>query len=255
MFEKAFFKYSQKTYMLGALSLLSAFGLYTFGFQNILPLSIAVLSAVLTEIAITKLRKQPFFLPSSAAITGLLVGLILNTSVPLYLPALISFAAILIKNFVQYKGKHIFNPASAALVPASFFSGLTWWGLQFSLPALILGLIVDFRIKRLHYMLSFLFVYALLLFASGITNSSLLLNNLQVYFPFAAFMLIEPVTAPVSSKARVFSGFLAAFLAFAIQRLVLPVDPLLLALLAVNLLTPLLNKYLQSNFSARFLNI
>ncbi len=255
MLEKALFKYSQKTYMLGALLLLSALGIYSFGFLGILPLSIAVFSAILTELVIAKLRRQPFFLPSSAAITGLLVGLILNASAPLYLPAAVSFAAILIRNFIKYKGKHIFNPAASALVPASLFSGLTWWGLQFSLLALILGLIVDFRIKRLHYMFVFLLTYSILLLFSGTTTLSILLSNLQVYFPFAAFMLIEPVTAPVSSKARVLAGALTAVIAFAAQRLLLPFDTVLFALVIVNLLTPALNRLLQDNFSSRLLNL
>lgn len=81
-----------------------------FGYQALVTMVIAVVSAMLAE-AIW-LRKLDFFGDGSAAVTGLLLAMTLPPSPPWWLVAVGSFAAIIIgKQVFGGIGNNIFNPA------------------------------------------------------------------------------------------------------------------------------------------------
>ncbi len=81
-----------------------------FGYQALVTMAIAVVSAMLAE-AIW-LRKLDFFGDGSAAVTGLLLALTLPASPPWWLVMVGSFCAIIIgKQVFGGIGKNIFNPA------------------------------------------------------------------------------------------------------------------------------------------------
>lgn len=81
-----------------------------FGYQALVTMAIAVVSAMLTE-AIW-LRKLDFFGDGSAAVTGLLLAMTLPPSPPWWLVAAGSVSAIVIgKQVFGGIGKNIFNPA------------------------------------------------------------------------------------------------------------------------------------------------
>ncbi|MFT4304331.1 MAG: RnfABCDGE type electron transport complex subunit D [Candidatus Woesearchaeota archaeon] len=89
-------------------------GVYNFGLHAFYIISVAIISAILTEAFFLKLRRKslsPIF-HGSAITTGLLLGLILPPTVPLWIPALGSFVALaLAKHAFGGSGNTIFNPA------------------------------------------------------------------------------------------------------------------------------------------------
>ena len=108
-------------------------GAYVFGFRAALVVLIAVASAVVFEM-LTQiiLHRTVTIADCSAAVTGLLLGLNLSPSVPLYVPVVGSaFAIIVVKQLFGGIGKNIMNPALAARV----FLMLAWAGSMSSFPA------------------------------------------------------------------------------------------------------------------------
>jgi electron transport complex protein RnfD len=123
--------YKYKTMWLVFAALIPAFlmGVYNFGIHafNIVAVSISV--ALLTEAVMNLLlKRESTFKQGAAAVTGLLLGLILPPTVPLWIPALGSFIAITIGKYVfGGPGNTIFNPAlvGRAFLVASFPALLT----------------------------------------------------------------------------------------------------------------------------------
>lgn len=108
-------------------------GIYVFGFRAALVVLISVASAVLFEM-LTQLilHRTVTIADCSAAVTGLLLGLNLSPSVPLYIPVVgAAFAIIVVKQLFGGIGKNVMNPALAARV----FLMLAWAGSMSSFPA------------------------------------------------------------------------------------------------------------------------
>ncbi len=101
-----------------ALALLPAtlFGVYHFGMYSLAIVVVAVASALLSEYVFQVLAKQKItVLDGSALVTGLLLGLNLPPTVPLWIPALGSiFAIIFVKQFFGGIGQNFMNPALGA---------------------------------------------------------------------------------------------------------------------------------------------
>lgn len=91
------------------------FGVYHFGFHAFLVLLTSVLTACLTEYLYDALCGKPNTLwDGSAVLTGLLLGLCLSPTVPLYIPYLGSlFAILVVKCFFGGLGQNFVNPALA----------------------------------------------------------------------------------------------------------------------------------------------
>lgn len=93
-------------------------GCYVFGWRAAVILLISVVSSVAFE-ALTELllRRTVTISDCSAAVTGLLLGMNLPSSVPFYIPVLGSaFAIIVVKQLFGGIGKNVMNPALAARV-------------------------------------------------------------------------------------------------------------------------------------------
>ncbi len=99
-------------------------GIYVFGLRALTVTLISIISAVLAEVVWQKLMKKPVTaLDFSAVVTGLLLGLNLPVSVPLWMPAAGSvFAIIVVKQLFGGLGKNFVNPALCARV----FLFLAW---------------------------------------------------------------------------------------------------------------------------------
>ena len=111
----------------------TAWGIYIYGLRAALVVLLAVVSSVLFEAGTQRLlgRKVTVY-DCSAAVTGLLLGLNLSPSVPLYVPIVGSaFAIILVKQLFGGIGKNIMNPALAARV----FLMLAWTESMSAFPA------------------------------------------------------------------------------------------------------------------------
>lgn len=91
------------------------FGIYNFGLRAAAVLVISVAFAVLTELLFELLcKKKPTIKDCSAVVTGLLLGMNLPVSVPLWLPAVGSvFAILVVKMLFGGLGKNFMNPALA----------------------------------------------------------------------------------------------------------------------------------------------
>ncbi|MGI6625353.1 MAG: RnfABCDGE type electron transport complex subunit D [Limnochordia bacterium] len=92
-------------------------GVVFFGWRALLLLVLSTLSAILTEALLTRapLTPQGIFGDGSAAVTGLLVGLILPSTAAWWIPIVGSFLAIaLVKLAFGGLGYNIFNPALGA---------------------------------------------------------------------------------------------------------------------------------------------
>lgn len=94
-----------------------AVGIYQFGFRAFLVLLSAVVSAMLSEYLWKRfVRKEHYrFTECSALVTGLLLGMNLPASVPLWIPVVGSaFAIIVVKEFYGGLGQNFMNPALGA---------------------------------------------------------------------------------------------------------------------------------------------
>jgi len=99
-----------------ALAPASAFGVYQFGFKAFLVLLTAVASACVAEFLWKRFvvkKKGPY--ECSALVTGLLLGMNLPASVPLWIPVAGSaFAIIVVKEMFGGLGQNFMNPALGA---------------------------------------------------------------------------------------------------------------------------------------------
>ena len=93
-------------------------GVYAFGLRAAAILVLSTVSAVLFELLAQKMLKRKVTVSDfSAAVTGLLIGMNLSPTVPLWLPVVGSFFAIVVvKQLFGGIGKNIVNPALAARV-------------------------------------------------------------------------------------------------------------------------------------------
>ena len=98
-------------------------GIYVFGFRAAAIALVSVGSAVLTEALIRFLLRRPVTIGDfSAALTGLLLAMLLPVSVPLWVPALGScFAIVIVKQLFGGIGNNFVNPALTAWVFLGFF--------------------------------------------------------------------------------------------------------------------------------------
>ncbi|MDR2159977.1 MAG: RnfABCDGE type electron transport complex subunit D [Treponema sp.] len=117
--------------MLAALAPSAVFGVVLFGVPALLTILVSVASAAAAE-ALFRLaaRREVRVRDLSAAVTGLLLALILPPSMPLWMTALGAvFAVIVAKEFFGGLGGNVFNPAliGRAFLLMSFPAAMTKW--------------------------------------------------------------------------------------------------------------------------------
>jgi electron transport complex protein RnfD len=102
----------------------TAWGVYVFGWRALVIVLASVLSAVLSEAIYQFFMNLPITIKDgSAAVTGLILALCLPVSVPVWIPIIGSFFAIIVvKQLFGGIGKNVVNPAIAARV----FLFLAW---------------------------------------------------------------------------------------------------------------------------------
>lgn len=158
------------------------------------------------------------FEPRSALITALSISLLLRADsvMPLMAAAAIGVGS---KFMIRLYGKHIFNPANAAIVFLLIMSltampGVAWttpgqWGTALWFAALLAGagLFVTYRAARFDVPLIFLGTFAALIFIRALWLGdpfAIPLLRLQngALILFAFFMISDPKTTPDGSIAR-----------------------------------------------------
>jgi electron transport complex protein RnfD len=108
----------------------TAAGVYFFGYQALAVITVSIVTALLTEYGVKKLRGREFHMDGSAIVTGLLLALTLPPSLPLWMVAIGSiFAIAIVKEAFGGLGHNIFNPAlgGRAFLAASFSLKMTSW--------------------------------------------------------------------------------------------------------------------------------
>jgi electron transport complex protein RnfD len=107
------------------------FAVYWFGIEALTTMLLGGLSAVIFEALVQKIRKKPITVnDGSAFLTGLLLAMCLPATVPVYVPIVGSFFAIVVaKQSMGGLGNNIFNPAhiGRAALMASWPVAMTSW--------------------------------------------------------------------------------------------------------------------------------
>ena len=111
---------------------------YFFGYRALSVIGVSVATAVATEYICKRLRNRAFVMDGSAVVTGILLGLILPPTMPLWMVAIGSiFAISIVKEAFGGLGHNIFNPAlgARAFMSASFSMQMTTWVLPMGFGA------------------------------------------------------------------------------------------------------------------------
>jgi Na+-transporting NADH:ubiquinone oxidoreductase subunit NqrB len=232
-------------------------GVLDFGirWQNAL---VIMLMAQATQYMGTRLFRLPRFDPLSALITSLSLTLLLRTEL-IGLAAAAAVIAIGSKFLIRVRGKHVFNPANAALVTLMLLSDNAWvssgqWGSAaigaFGLACL--GFLVLTRARRAETTIAFLCVYGALLLGRAVwlgDPMSIPLHQLQngALLIFAFFMISDPKTTPNTPVGRTLFATLVAAIAFTIQFIFYQPNGPILALILSAPLVPLIDALLQGS--------
>jgi enediyne biosynthesis protein E5 len=212
------------------ITLILVIGHFAFGIlESYKAISLAISCSILTELALSFLMTGKMKNLSSAYITGISVSILIRSTFlwPFAITAIIS---IMSKYVLRYRGTHIWNPSNfgiswmLALYP-SFVAGLSiQWGNNF-LPMMviwILGLIIVWRVKRLHITLTYVISFVLFSFLrSRITGDSFFTEVAPLTGPmyqlFIFFMITDPATTVKNRKWQVVVVFLVAFVEFILR--------------------------------------
>jgi len=244
-------------YQIIVLSTLLLFGVFALDFgirwQNAV---VIVVTALCTQMLGTRLARLPRFDPLSPLITSLSLTLLLRTD-EVALAAAAAMIAIGSKFLIRIGGKHVFNPANAALVAMMVLSDHAWvssgqWGSAaigaFTLSCL--GFLVLTRAKRAETTIAFLLIFATMLFGRALWLGdplSIPLHQMQngALLIFAFFMISDPKTTPNSAVGRVLFAAIVAALAYVIQFIYYVPNGPILALILSAPTVPLIDRIMR----------
>jgi Na+-translocating ferredoxin:NAD+ oxidoreductase RnfD subunit len=174
-----------------------------------------ILACCFFDVLLTAVSVRALTIPLSGLISGLSLGLLLDSGTRVLPFVLAAILAIGSKYVVKYKGKHFFNPTNFALVIILFTNlgsitpGYQWGGGTTALwIALSMGGLLLYRVKRLALLGSFIVFFLI----SAITRAELGQETLPLAFGvltgapfqlFTFFMLTDPRTTPNSTRGQV----------------------------------------------------
>jgi Na+-translocating ferredoxin:NAD+ oxidoreductase RnfD subunit len=172
-------------------------------------------------LAVITRRKRLF--PDGAILTGLIVGLVLESAVSWQHAAATAAIAVASKHVLKVRKKPIFNPAAFGLLAAIllFGTGQSWWGGLAEMPTwcvaflVIGGYLVTARVNKFPQAFAFLGVHYLLWLGLGVMNVAGVGDLFRTPFINSAlflafFMVTDPPTSPGKYKSQVVFGTLAA---------------------------------------------
>jgi Na+-translocating ferredoxin:NAD+ oxidoreductase RnfD subunit len=221
-----------------------------FGATPLLTL-IALTFVLSTQWACAKLWQRPFEW-RSGLITGLSLSLLLRTG-DIWIMALAATVAIASKFLIQYRGKHLFNPAAFGIVFVLLATHGAWvspgqWGASIWVAGLVflLGGAVLTHAPRLDTAVAFLVAHFALLLARAhwlgdplpIPLHQMMTGSLLI---FAFFMVTDPRTTPNSRLGRLLFAAIVAGLSHWLAFFGQVRPALYFSLLAVSLLVPVLD--------------
>ncbi|HDX9588009.1 TPA: RnfABCDGE type electron transport complex subunit D [Bacillus pseudomycoides] len=208
---------------------------------------ISAATAMFIDTLIAVLKKRKLTFPDGAAITGLIVALVLSPMVSSYTSAFTAAIAIASKHLFTVKKKPIFNPAAFGLLITAvlFSSGQSWWGGLSMLPAwcivfvCIAGFLVTEKVNKFPQVLSFLGIYFLIVLIMGIIGIENVGDILRVPYInstlfLAFFMLTDPPTSLGKYKDQVKFGIITAIASIASYMILGGLTFLLVGILIAN---------------------
>ncbi len=118
------------------------FGVFYFGMPALVNIVVSILTALISEVVVLKIRKKDIAITDgSAFLTGLLLAMCLPPNIPWYMTAIGSAIAIVIaKHSMGGLGFNIFNPAHigrAALMVSWPVAMTTWTKMQTAVPDVV----------------------------------------------------------------------------------------------------------------------
>lgn len=223
-------------------------GAAAIGWSAALPhLLAAVVGATLTELAVARASGRPLTWPTSALLSGMIVGFVLDPFTPPVVTAAIGVVATLSKHLLTTRRWHLFNPAALALLVSVplFGTGQSWWGAlpdlswPFVLVLLAGGTFIVDRINKAPLVLAFLGTSFGLFTALSVVDPAGVAELfrapfLQATLFLALFMLTDPPTSPSRYTDQVVIGVLVGAVSCVAQLLGAGQSYLLLGLLAGN---------------------
>ena len=198
-------------------------GQLSFGLLESFPrTALAIASAMLFELMLSRLLTGKFAHLASSYISGISAGILVRS--PEYWPfALCGAIAITSKYVLRWRGRHLWNPTNFAicslliLAPEYVSTLSVQWGNAFwpMMIVWILGALITWRVKRIHitgvYVLSFI---GLALLRSAITGHVFLAEVAPITGPmyqlFIFFMITDPKTTVRSKWGQCLVAFLIA---------------------------------------------
>ena len=172
---------------------------------------LAIVVAILVEMALGRLIYGIWPHPASAYITGISVGILIR-SLALWPYALCSAISITSKYVLRIKGRHLWNPSNFGICAMLFLAGDTvaslsiQWG-NYLWPMLViwvLGSVIIWRLRRFHITATYVVAFVVLaLLRSALTGapwqSEIAPITGPMYQLFIFFMITDPKTT-VRSK-------------------------------------------------------
>jgi enediyne biosynthesis protein E5 len=212
-------------------------------------------TALLTQLACTRLWRLPFFDPKSALISGLSLCLLLRTGSTLL--AIVAAAVTIGSKFLlRIHGKHVFNPTNFGIVALMLATGQVWvspgqWGSAAFLGFLVacLGGLVVNRAARSDVTYAFLGFYLAILFGRALwlgQPMAVPLHQLAsgAFLIFTFFMISDPKTTPDTRAGRILFALLVALGAGVVHFVLFRPNGLILSLAFLSPLVPLLDRLL-----------
>ena len=190
----------------------------------------AVAGSVAMELVLVWLGSGRLRFPSSALLTGLIIGMVLGPHEPWYAAAIAGVLAADAKHLLRVGRGHVFNPAAFGLMAVFVFfgTGQSWWGALaelhplFIIPLLVAGYVVASRANKLPAALVFLGVYYALFTVTSFSGNTALMAELyrppfvQAALYFGFFMVTDPPTSPVGFRGQIWFGALVAVAAYVV---------------------------------------
>jgi Na+-transporting NADH:ubiquinone oxidoreductase subunit NqrB len=193
------------------------------GYKNIL---LSIGCSMLTELVLARSMFGTWRNLSSAYITGISVGILVRS--PYLWPfALTAVVSIMSKYVLRYRNTHIWNPSNFgvtwmfALLPVGVAGLSIQWGNNIwpMLVIWILGLIIVWRVKRLHITLTYVISFILFSFLRSLITGDSFLTEVSpitgpMYQLFVFFMITDPATTVKNKKGQILVAFLIALVEF-----------------------------------------
>jgi electron transport complex protein RnfD len=237
---------------------------YLFKIQGMAVILTSVGSCLLTEAVVQKSSgKKVTISDGTALITGLILGLLLPFSAPLWLPLVGgAFAIGVVKQACGGHGDNIFNPAIGAwvflmiswatetLTPpvdyisvGNFFLNRGAVRIVEASPAFVLlggAFLFLFKLIKLDVPIGFLLGVSILLALFG-TGLNMLYTGIFILFLF--FVITDPVTSPITKRGRLLYGIGVGLLAALYANFANFEEGLGLSVLLINATVPLIDRY------------